>query len=222
MYKFRISERTIERLCVYRRILIEMEKEGKDITYSYEIGKRAGILDSQVRKDFSCFGQFGTIGRGYRIKNLRRKIEEIIGKNRRWRIALIGVGNLGSAILGYPLFKVEGFEIVAAFDNDRKKIGKQVHKLKVEDVKNLSRMIKRKRIHIGIIATPQESAQWVADRLIKAGVKAILNYAPCTLKVPKDVKVLNVDFCLKLEILTQFLRTRSKRNEKKLSFERKA
>ena len=182
-----------------------MQKEGKNIASSYEIAERAEVLDSQVRKDLSLFGHFGIGGKGYNINELRTKIEQIVGKNRVWRMAVIGVGNLGSALLGYPQFKKEGFEIIAAFDSDLRKVGKMCSGLLVEDVKDLAKAVKRKKIHIGIIAVPAHAAQEVANSLVKARIRAILNFAPCRLGVSEKVKVLNVDFCLNIEVLTHFL-----------------
>lgn len=198
-------ERTIERLCLYRRILRQMEEEGKETASSYEIGKRADILDSQVRKDLSLFGQFGVAGRGYKIKDLRSSIEEIVGKNRIWRIAIVGAGNLGSSLLGYRKFEKEGFEIVAAFDSDLRKVGKVCSGVTVEDVRDIVEVLRKKGVDIGITTVPANAAQQVTDCLVEAGVKAILNFAPCRLEVPEDVKVLNVDLNLRLEVLSHFL-----------------
>lgn len=198
-------ERTVERLCMYKRLLLQMQQEGKDIASSYEIAKKADVLDSQVRKDLSFFGQFGVCGRGYDINRLRNNIQQIIGRGTGWRMAVVGAGNLGSALLGYPQFKKGGFEIVSAFDSDLRKVGKMRSGLLVEDVKHLGRVVKKKRIHIGIITVPVHTAQEVANSLVKAGIRAIINFAPCRLAIPEKVKVLNVDFCLKLEVLTHFL-----------------
>ena len=205
MEKYRAPERSVERLCLYRRLLRQMQKEGKNIASSYEIAEKAEVLDSQVRKDLSLFGQFGIGGKGYDINELRSKIEQIVGKNRVWRMAVVGAGNLGSALLGYTQFKKEGFEMVAAFDSDLRKVGKMCSGLLVEDVKDLAKVVKKKKIDIGIIAVPTHAAQEVANSLIKAGIRAILNLAPCRLRVSENVKVLNVDFCLNIEVLTHFL-----------------
>ena len=211
MGKSRIPERTAERLSLYRRILGQMQKEGKEITSSYEIGQRGDILDSQVRKDFSFFGQFGTAGRGYKIGDLKSKLAQIIGKDQTWRMVIVGVGNLASALLGYPQFKKEGFEIVAAFDSDVRKIGKLCGGMKIEDVNHLREVAHKKKVDIGIITVPVSATQEVANSLVKAGIKAILNFAPCRLKIPQNVKALNVDICLRLEVLTQFLSTKAER-----------
>ena len=162
-------ERTIERLCLYRRILRQMEEEGKETTSSCEIGKRADILDSQIRKDLSLFGQFGIAGRGYRIKDLRSNIEEIVGKNRIWRIAIVGAGNLGSSLLGYRKFEKEGFEIVAAFDSDLRKVGKVCSGVTVEDVRDIVEVLRKKGVDIGITTVPANAAQQVTDYLVEAG-----------------------------------------------------
>ena len=203
----KIPEKTIERLCLYSRILSNMEKEGKEATSSYEIGERADILDTQVRKDFSLFGQFGVTGRGYKIKNLRRKIEEIIGigKDSIWKIAVIGVGNLGLALLAYPGFKEDIFKISIAFDNDPSKIGKRIEGIEIHDIENIGKFLKKNNIKIGIITTPPEEAQNVANRLIKAGIKALLNFAPASITVPQDIKIINIDLTARLESLAFYL-----------------
>jgi len=197
----KIPEKTIERLCLYLRILSQMEKEGKETTSSYEIGERADILDTKIRKDLSIFGQFGVTGRGYKIKKLKRNIEEIIGKDSVWKIVLIGIGNLGSALLAYPGFRQECFKIFLAFDNDPSKIGKRIKGVEIHDIEEVEKFLKKNRIKIGIIATPPEEAQDVANRLIKSGIKALLNFAPASISVPKDINIVNVDLTARLETL---------------------
>lgn len=200
-----VPEKTVERLCLYGRILAMMEKEGKEVTSSYEIGERAGLLDTQIRKDLSQFGQFGVSGRGYNIKNLKREIEEIIGKNYVWNVAVIGVGNLGSALLAYPGFEQDCFKISAVFDNNPSKIGRKIVGVQIYDIGKMEELLKKEKVKIGIIATPPDVAQNIADRLIKGRVKAILNFAPVTISVPHDIKIINVDFTIYLENLTFYL-----------------
>jgi len=201
----KISENTIERLCLYSRLLSQMEKEGKESTSSYEIGERADILDTKVRKDLSLFGQFGVTGRGYKIKNLRRKIEEIIGKDSIWKIAVIGIGNLGSALLSYPGFRKECFNISLAFDNDPSKIGKKIEGVEIHDIEEIEKVLKKNKIKIAIIATPPEEAQNVTNRLIKAGIKALMNFAPVSISVPQDIKIIDIDLTVRLETLAYYL-----------------
>lgn len=214
MDKERIPERTIERLCLYRRILSQLESKGQESTSSQELGERTDITDSQIRKDLSLFGQFGVSGRGYKVSDLKNEIERILGKTRVWRVAIVGVGNLGSALLAYPGFEKEKFEIAVAFDNDLRKVGKMRTGVEIEDVRHLVEVIKAKKIDIGLITVPKEAAQSVADGLIEAGIESILNFAPCQLEVPEDVKVRNVDFCLGLEVLTQFLAAAKEKNKR--------
>ena len=182
-----------------------MEKEGRESTSSYEIGEKAEILDTKVRKDLSQFGQFGVTGRGYKINNLKGKIEEIIGKDSVWKIAVIGVGNLGSALLTYPGFRAECFKISLAFDNDPSKIGKKIEGVEIHDIEEIERFLKKNNIKIGIIATPSEEAQNAADKLIKSGIKALLNFAPASLSVPGDIKIIDIDLTARLEALAYFL-----------------
>ena len=201
----KIPEKTIERLCLYSRILSQMEKDGRVSISSYEIGEKADILDTQVRKDLSQFGQFGVTGRGYKIKNLKRKIEEIIGKDSVWKIAVIGVGNLGSALLAYPYFRAECFNIFLAFDNDTSKIGKKIEGIEIHNIEEIERYLKKNNIKIGIIATPPEEAQNAANRFIKGGIKALLNFAPVSISVPHDIKIIDIDLTARLESLAFYL-----------------
>jgi len=201
----KIPEKTIERLCLYSRILSLMESEDRVSVSSYEIGEKADILDTQVRKDLSLFGQFGVTGKGYKIKNLKGKIEEIIGKDSIWKIAVIGVGNLGSALLAYPGFKKGCFKITLAFDSDPSKIGQKIEGVEIHDIEEIEKFLKKNKIKIGIIATPQEEAQKAANRLIRAGIKALLNFAPASISVPSDIKIIDIDLTARLETLAFFL-----------------
>ena len=201
----KIPEKTIERLCLYSRVLSQMEKEGRLSTSSYEIGGRADIPDTRVRKDLSFFGQFGVTGRGYKIKNLKGKIEEIIGKDSIWKIAVIGVGNLGSALLAYPGFKEGCFKTTLAFDNDPSKIGKRIEGVEIHDIEEIEKFLKKNKIKIGIIATPPEEAQKAANRLIKSGIKALLNFAPISISVPQDIRIIDIDLTARLESLAFYL-----------------
>jgi len=182
-----------------------MEKEGKEAASSYEIGERADILDTQVRKDLSLFGQFGVTGRGYKVKNLKEKIEEIIGKNSIWKIAVTGIGNLGSALLTHPGFKEGCFKISLAFDNNPLKIGKSIEGFEIHDIKEIEKVLKKNKIKIGIIATPPEEAQDAANKLIKAGIKALLNFAPVSISVPQNTKIIDIDLTARLESLAFYL-----------------
>jgi redox-sensing transcriptional repressor len=203
--KAKIPEVTITRLSSYLRVLDERAKKGFDNTASYQLAEELGINDSQVRKDFAYFGQFGKAGIGYETRELKKKIQGILGLNRKWRVALLGVGNLGSALLTYQGFKRQGFYIIAALDNDGKKIGKKWAGIVIQDISKLKTVVRKERIEIGIIAVPASAAQEVATSLAASGIRAILNFAPARISVPKKVRINNVDLSLRLENLPFFL-----------------
>ncbi len=208
--KTKIPETTITRLSGYLRVLDELERMGFDNTASYQLAEELDINDSQVRKDLSLFGQFGKPGMGYETARLKREIQKILGLTRKWRVALVGVGNLGSALLVYKGFKRQGFYIVAVFDNDPKKISKKWAGIVIHDITELKPIIRKERTEIGIITVPAPAAQEVAELLTKAGIRAILNFAPAIISVPKDVRLSNVDLSLKLENLSFFLSRRGR------------
>ncbi len=172
---------------------------------SAELGERVNLSDAQVRKDFAYFGQFGVSGSGYDTHELKAALEKILGKDKVWNVALVGIGHLGSALLAYPGFEKHGLDIVAAFDSDARKINKQVNDVTIHSVDEMPKEIKGKKISIGIIAVPAKNAQEVADKLIEAGVECILNFAPVTLIVPENIKVKDVDLSRELETLSYFL-----------------
>ncbi|MCK4649091.1 redox-sensing transcriptional repressor Rex [bacterium] len=203
--KTKIPETTITRLSNYLRVLDELEKMGFDNTASYQLAEELDINDSQVRKDLSLFGQFGKPGMGYETARLKREIQKILGLTRKWKVTLVGVGNLGSALLAYKGFQKQGFHIIAAFDNDPKKIGKKWAGIVIQDITQLKSIIRKERTEIGIITVPAPAAQEVANLLTKAGIRAILNFAPVRISVPKNVRLNNVDLSLRLENLSFFL-----------------
>ena len=203
--KTKIPETTITRLSGYLRVLDELERMGFDNTASYQLAEELDINDSQVRKDLNLFGQFGKPGMGYETARLKREIQKILGLTRKWKVALIGVGNLGSALLAYKGFKRQGFYIVAVFDNDPKKIGKKWAGIVIHDITQLKPIIRKDRTEIGIVTVPAPAAHEVAELLTKAGIRAILNFAPARITVPKNVRLSNVDLSLKLENLSFFL-----------------
>lgn len=207
MQRFTISA-SVARLSIYHRILISLETNNIEFISSLILGAKAGFKDAQVRKDLAFFGSFGQPGKGYKVKKLRDEIGRILGKEKRWKIGLVGVGNLGSALLSYAGFKVQGFDVVAAFDIDPKKIGRRFGAIIVEDIKNISKSIAKKKIEIGIIAVSEESAQKVTDLLVKSEIKAILNFAPTLLNIPNIVKLHNVDLSVELDKLSHMLSSR--------------
>jgi redox-sensing transcriptional repressor len=203
MPRFKVPEATVERLSVYLRSIKRLKDER--VLPSQELAELVGTSDGQVRKDLAYFGEFGVPGQGYRVGTLKEEISRILGVDRGWSIALIGMGNLGAALLAYPGFKRQGFEIKVAFDNDLSKIGKVWQGVKIEDVEKIPQILFEQEIKMGIIATPAQAAQAVANNLIEGGVKAILNFAPVRIVVPDRVKLRNVDLSIELEALSYFL-----------------
>ncbi len=198
----RISESTIRRLSLYFRALSLLEKGEHETVSSKELAKREKLTPAQVRKDLSFFGSFGTRGLGYPVTELRDKIARILGIDRVWRVALIGVGNIGSALVSYKEFIRQGFHIVKLFDNDQRKIGSNHKGIVVSDIKDLIGELKDDNIEIVVIAVPATVAQYIVDDIVKADVKAILNFAPLNLRVPDDVHVRNENMAMELEYLS--------------------
>lgn len=200
--KKRISESTIHRLSLYYRILTQLERENEKTISSKDLAKREKLTPAQVRKDLSFFGSFGTRGLGYPVTELKGRIGAILGLDRSWRVALIGIGNIGSALVSYKEFTKQGFEIILLFDNDQRKVGSNHKGIKVSDIKNLEEELKTNQIEIAIVAVPGAAAQGIADSVVQAGVKAILNFAPVHLKVPEDVYVRTENMSMELEYLS--------------------
>ena len=198
----RISESTVRRLSHYYRVLEEVEAEGKRLISSHRLAEREGITSAQVRKDLSCFGSFGRRGLGYNVAHLREEIRTILGLDRRWRVALVGAGNIGAALLAYRGFAKQGFDVVAVFDRDPQRVGQRLGDLVVRDVADLTTVAAEQRVDMGVIATPVRAAQEVADLLVAAGVGAVLNFAPRKLFVPPHVALRNVDMTVELESLS--------------------
>ncbi|MCM8757616.1 MAG: redox-sensing transcriptional repressor Rex [Candidatus Omnitrophica bacterium] len=194
---------TVPRISLYYRALLESRH--KDYISSEEIAYLTGFNSAQVRKDLAYFGQFGTPGKGYKVESLKKALLSILGTDRIWNVALVGVGNLGSALLSYKGFEEQGFKIVAAFDKDMRKIGKVIRQVKIQDIKDLEDTIHKKNIKIVILAIPAKHVQAIVDRLIKGGIKAILNFAPIRPKIPSDIHILNIDLSIELERLAYFL-----------------
>lgn len=201
----KVPEGTISRLFVYLRELTELTKMNIHTISSAELGERANLSDAQVRKDLGHFGQFGVSGSGYDTRELKSTLEKILGKDKIWNVAIVGVGQLGSALLAYPGFKEHGLNTVTAFDVDAKKIGKKVKDIVITSIEEMQTEIADKKVSIAIMAVPAKSAQEVADKLVRSGVKCILNFAPTTLIVPENVKVKDVDLSRELETLSYFL-----------------
>ena len=201
----KVPEGTISRLFIYLRVITELTRLNIHTISSAELGERTNLSDAQVRKDFGYFGQFGVSGAGYNTDELKTALERILGKDKIWNVAVVGAGHLGSALLAYPGFKGHGLSIVAAFDSDARKIGKQVKDITIQSVEELPKAIAEQEVSIGIIAVPAKNAQEVADKLIKAGIECILNFAPTALNVPENIKIKDVDLSRELETLSYFL-----------------
>ena len=200
-----VPDIVIGRLPIYLRALTLLDEAGKEFTSSQELGQRLGIGSAQIRKDLSHFGEFGKQGTGYEIKYLREQILKILHVDRTWPVALVGFGDLGQAIARYGGFAAEGFSIKAIFDDDPAKIGQTVGGQVVQDVALLSETITAEKIKIAIIAVPAAVAQEVADKLIEAGVKAVLSYAPITLTIPDPVRIQYIDPVNHLQRMTYYL-----------------
>jgi redox-sensing transcriptional repressor len=204
----KVAESTVRRLSLYLRFLEEFEEQGIDTISSEALASRGGTTSAQVRKDLSFFGSFGKRGLGYAVPELAVRLREILGLERRYRVAVIGAGKIGSALVQYRGFGQRGFDIVAIFDADPAKIGRQWNGLAVQDIANLETELARQPVDMAVLVTPAEAAQPVADRLVRLGVRAILNFAPLQLTVPAEVVVKTVNLALELETLSYALTNR--------------
>lgn len=197
-----VPKAVINRLSLYQRELQHLLRDGKETTSSNQLGSLLGFTDAQVRKDLAYFGHFGHPGIGYRCEELIAAIRGILGTNHSWPVAIIGVGNLGKALLGYKGFAQQGFMLVAAFDVDAAKVGDKVEGVPVYALKDLSKIVKQKKIRLGMITVPAPAAQMVADRLVAAGVEGVVNFAPVTITLPDNVSLVGVDLAIELEQIT--------------------
>ena len=198
----KISETTVRRLSLYLRILEEVERAGTDTISSEELAERAGTTAAQVRKDLSLFGSFGKRGLGYAVGQLAGGLREILGLDRSWRVALVGAGRIGSALFEYPGFRKRGFQIVAVLDADPHKLGTEWSGIPVRDITELEKVLRSEKIDIVILALPAEAVPEVLNRVVAAGVRGILNFAPMQLRVPPDVAVQDVNMVMELEALS--------------------
>lgn len=198
----KIPEATIVRLSVYSRFLEHADKKGIITISSGEIAEGVGVSPAQVRKDLAYFGEFGTRGVGYNVKDLLRHTLKILGLNGKWSVVVVGAGNLGSALVSYRGFRERGFNVVGVFDNDLTKIGKRIMDLEVMGTEKMDQVIRENDVQIGVITVPASVAQDVVNQLVKSGVRAILNFAPTVINVPDGVEVRDMDLATRLEILT--------------------
>ena len=200
--ELKIPEATVSRLSVYSRYLTEVEKQEIASISSGEIAEGVGGTPAQVRKDLAYFGEFGTRGVGYNVKQLNQEIMNILGLTKRWNMILIGAGNLGSALSQYRGFRERGFQIMGVFDNDLNKVGLKLNGLPIYAVSQMAEFIEKNDVAIGIIAVPAEYAQDIADILVETDIRGILNFAPVVLTIPEEVEIRNVDLTVNLEVLT--------------------
>ena len=202
----KIPKAVIKRLSLYSRVLQNLEILDRDKVSSRELAQRLGLNSAQVRKDLAYFGQFGVPGLGYYVSDLRQNIKRILGTDRGVRIGLVGVGNLGAALMSYGGFARQGFHIVAAFDSDKRKVGATKGSVMIYDAAEMEKVIRREAIDIAILAVPADHAQPVCDQLVGAGITALLNFVPVHLQVPEHVKVHYVDLSIEIESLSYYLR----------------
>ncbi len=197
----------IDRLPLYARALNGLEEQEREVVSSQELGSLLGVTPAQIRKDLSYFGRFGKQGRGYNVSRLADQLRQILGLDRQWSMILVGVGNLGQAILSYDGFQPQGFIITDAFDANKELIGNRVNGALIRDVCELGSYLKDRQIDIGIVAVPGKAAQGIVDVLVSGGVRSILNYAPVALQVPTRVQIRNIDPVLSLQSMTFYLKT---------------
>src|ERR671914_702232 len=201
-----VSELTTNRLSVYLRCLNDLDGAGVRTISSQSLAEQFHLNAAQIRKDLAYFGEFGVRGVGYYVRDLKRHLRQILGLDRKLRVAIVGAGNLGLALADYPGFRQEGFEISALFDTLKEKVGQQSRGgVPILDIHDLKKLARRDGISIAVIAVPAASAQRVVDLVTAAGIKAILNFSPGTLQVPPDVKLKSVDLTVSLESLSFYL-----------------
>lgn len=204
----KIPDSTVRRLSLYLRFLQEADAVGSATISSEDLAERGGTTSAQVRKDLSYFGSFGKRGLGYSVPELLRELHQILGVDRGWRVALIGAGKLGAALTSYEDFKRRGFHIRAVFDADPAKIGQQWGEVEIIGDAEIERVLEEEEIDIVMLAVPAPAAQGLADRVVTAGVRAILNFAPIRLRAPESVTLRNVDMAVEMEGLSFALRSR--------------
>jgi redox-sensing transcriptional repressor len=204
----RIAESTVRRLSIYLRFLEEFEDRGLATVSSEELARRGGTTSAQVRKDLSFFGSFGKRGLGYSVPELAAALREILGLGREWRVVIIGAGKIGAALAQYRGFRQRGYNIVAVYDSNADKIGRTLEGIEIRDIVRFEADVAADRPEIAVIAIPAEGAQEVLDRIVRTGIKAVLNFAPVQLHAPADVTVKTVNMAMELEGLSFALTNR--------------
>lgn len=200
-----VPEIVVRRLPLYLRALTSLAEANHLITSSQELSEMLGISSAQIRKDLSYFGEFGKQGMGYEVRYLRDQLRRILQADRHWDMVLVGAGDLGHAIANYGGFKRWGYKIVAIFDSDPAKVGLAMGELTIRDVAELEETLREQHVHIGIIAVPAPHAQAVAERMMRGGIRAILNYAPININLPPDVRVHAIDPVVGLQGMSYYL-----------------
>lgn len=207
----RVSDATVKRLSKYYRTLQNALSAEKTTVSSEEIGKLNGLTAAQVRKDLSFFGAFGRRGLGYNVVDLHRAISKILGLHRTWNVCLVGVGNIGNALVNFKQFAEQGFIIKVVFDSDPNKVGQMAGDMKIRDFAQAKRIIEEESIKIAVVAVPAHAAQKVVDQLVDAGIRAILNFAPTSIFVPKGVAVRNENMAIEIEALSYALSSKGQK-----------
>jgi redox-sensing transcriptional repressor len=204
----RIADSTVRRLSAYLRFLEDFEGRGLTTISSEELARRGGTTSAQVRKDLSFFGSFGKRGLGYSVPELKKELREILGLGKEWRVVIVGAGKIGAALAQYRGFRQRGFSILRAYDSNQTKIGTTVEGMQVADIAQLEKDFARELPDIVVLTVPAEAAQGILDRIVKTGVKAVLNFAPTQLQAPADVTVKTVNMAMELEGLSFALTNR--------------
>jgi redox-sensing transcriptional repressor len=192
----------VRRLSLYLRQLEAFKRKDRRTISSKQLGESLGLTDAQVRKDFAYFGQFGHPGIGYRVDDLIGQVKRILGTDKTWNVLLVGAGNLGRALMAYRGFDQKGFRLTAVFDADASKVGKKLGAFVIQPIEQLAETVRKENIKLAMLAVPADSAQEVADRLVDAGIRGLLNFAPVSITVPPDVALNAVDLAVQLEQLS--------------------
>lgn len=198
----RIADSTVRRLSIYLRFLEEFEGRGLATVSSEELARRGGTTSAQVRKDLSLFGSFGKRGLGYSVPELATVLRDILGLGKEWRVVIIGAGKIGAALAQYRGFRQRGFVVVAAYDTNPDKIGRTLEGIEIRDMTHFEADVEKKRPEIAVLSIPTDDAQQVLDRVSRAGIKAVLNFAPVQLHASGDMTVKTVNMAMELEGLT--------------------
>ena len=212
----KISELTTNRMSIYLRCLNEVAAEGMKTISSDKLAKRFHLNSAQIRKDLAYFGEFGVRGVGYFVEELRGQLQKILGLNKEHQVAIIGAGRLGTALTDYYGFQQRNFTVAALFDSDEGKIGEKIGDVEIFDIENFAEVSEKYNIDVAVIAVPAGFAQNALEKVMKAGIKAVMNFAPTPLRVTEDVKIKTIDLTISLESLSYFLAQPTNSNEKSL------